>query len=61
VLERVVEGGALELRTVEQGALEVRAVELRLHRPCIAKVGTIEDRIRKISVTNVGALQVGAR
>ena len=36
-------------------------VEVRLLRPCIVEVGTIEDRPRKINMPNVGAFQVGAR
>jgi hypothetical protein len=58
---RVVERGALELGAVEEGALELRGVEVRLRRPCCAEVGTIEDRIRKINMTNIGQYQVRGR
>ena len=58
---RHIEPGALELRRKERGALELRTGEERLLRPCKLEVGTIEDRIIKINMTNIGILQARTR
>jgi hypothetical protein len=57
----MVERGALELCEDERGALELREAEARLLRPSIKEDGTIEDRMRKINMTNIGPAQVRAR